>query len=85
LQITSSTFVTFSGIVQIIGCPEWSSWSNDIQPLLSLLNKLQVLHLTQSVIITYLFKQFVCFWCTLCKFEAKIDANILLLHNHNFN
>jgi hypothetical protein len=43
------------------------------------------LRLTQSVIAKCLFNHLVSFCRTLAKFEAKLDANTLLLHVHHFN
>jgi hypothetical protein len=43
-----------------------------------------VLRLTQSVITKCLFNHLVNFCRTLAKFEAKLDANTLLLHVHHF-
>jgi hypothetical protein len=41
--------------------------------------------MTQSVIAKCLFNHLVSFCSTLAKFEAKLDANTLLLHVHHFN
>ena len=43
------------------------------------------MRLTQSVITECLLKHLVSFCSTFAKFEAKFDANALLLHVHHFN
>jgi len=43
------------------------------------------LRMTQNVIIKCLLKYFVSFCCVPAKFEAKFNANLLLLHVHHFD
>ena len=53
--------------------------------ILNWLNKLQVFIWPIACITKCLLKHFVSVCCTLAKFEAKLDVNMLLLHLHHFS
>jgi hypothetical protein len=80
LRITSRT----SGVVPVEGRQERSSLSTDVRqfkPVKPVIG----LRLTQSIIAKCLFNNLVSFYRTVTKFEAKLDANMLLLHVQHFN